>query len=125
MRKTFSRIKLLQAARTGLATAVVLILVSSPITGSADTKSFTSGASGRTPEVAARAPQTFVPEFFDGGGSGPTPEVAVQAAIDDARVTASAYGLFTCELAGEPQVFPRPPGSFRAFSAQVRMHCTT
>jgi hypothetical protein len=65
-----------------------------------------------------------VPEFFDGGGSGPTPEVAVQAAIDDARNTASGYGLFTCELAGEPQVFPRPPGSHRAFAAQVRMRCT-
>lgn len=65
-----------------------------------------------------------VPEFFDGGGSGPTPDTAVQQAIWDAETSASAYGLFSCELVGEPEVFPRPPGSLRAFSAQVRLHCT-
>jgi len=64
-----------------------------------------------------------VPEYFDGGGSGSTPETAVQAAIDDARNSASGYGLFTCELAGEPEVFPRPAGSLRAYSAQVRLRC--
>lgn len=60
---------------------------------------------------------------FDGGGYGPTPETAVQAAIWDAEASASAYGLFTCRLAGEPQVFPQPPGSLRAFTAQVRLRC--
>jgi hypothetical protein len=66
----------------------------------------------------------FVPEFFDGGGSGSTAESAVQAAIWDAEITASGYGLFTCELVGEPAVFPQPPNAPRPFSAQVRLHCT-
>jgi hypothetical protein len=66
----------------------------------------------------------FVPEFFDGGGSGPTPETAVQQAIWDAETSASAYGLFTCDLVGEPAVFRQPPNAPRAFSAQVRLHCT-
>jgi hypothetical protein len=130
MRKTLSHRKL-QAAIIGLGTAVVLLMMSLPVAGSAEGKPVTAGGSG-TPEVAAQAATrdaqtssfTFIPEFFDGGGSGPTPETAVQAAIWDAENTASGYGLFTCELVGEPQVFPQPPGSFRAFSAQVRLHCT-
>jgi hypothetical protein len=48
----------------------------------------------------------------------------VRQAIGDARVTASAYGLYTCELVGEPEVFQQPPGSLRAFRAHVRMRCT-
>jgi hypothetical protein len=123
MRKTFSPMKL-RAARTRLGTAVVLSMMSWPIVASAGVRLFTDGGSGPTPEVAAQAVQTFVPEFFDGGGSGPTPETAVQSAIWDAENTASGYGLFTCELVGEPEVFPQPPGSLRAFSAQVKMHCT-
>jgi hypothetical protein len=67
--------------------------------------------------------QQWVPEFFDGGGYGPTADVAVRAAIEDAQTSASAYGLLDCELAGEPQVFENPPGSLRAFNAQVRMRC--
>jgi hypothetical protein len=62
-------------------------------------------------------------EFFDGGGSGPTAEWAVQFAIWDAELTASYYGHYRCELAGEPAVFRQPPGSFRPFSAQVRLYC--
>ncbi len=65
----------------------------------------------------------WVPELFDGGGYGPTAETAVRAAIEDAEVTASGYQLYTCELVGEPSVFQQPPGSLRAFRAQVRLHC--
>jgi hypothetical protein len=62
-------------------------------------------------------------EFFDGGGSGPTPETAVQAAMWDAELTASGYGLFRCEMVGEPAVFRQPRNAPRAFSAQVRLYC--
>jgi hypothetical protein len=105
MRKTFSH-PTLRVALSGFAAALILIVGSSTAAGSAAT-SF-----------------TFVPEFFDGGGSGSTPETAVQSAIWDAENTASGYGLLTCELVGEAAVFPQPPGSPRAFSAQVQLHCT-
>jgi hypothetical protein len=63
--------------------------------------------------------------FFDGASFGPTIEVAVQGAIWDAETSASAYQLFTCELVGEPQIFPGPnPEWQRNFSAQVRVFCT-
>ena len=65
-----------------------------------------------------------VPELFDGGGYGPTAEYAVQAAIWDAEATASTYGLFDCQLVGEPAVFAQAPGSRRAFRAQVTVRCT-
>ena len=38
--------------------------------------------------------------------------------------TASTYGLYNCTLVGEPSVFPQPPGSRRAFRAQVTVRCT-
>jgi hypothetical protein len=131
MREMFSH-RILHAAVTGFGAAVVLIMVSSPVAGSAVARTFTGGGSGPMPDVAGQAAMwdaetswsAFVPEFFDGGGSGPTPETAIQAAIWDAEITASGYGLFTCELVGEPAVFPQPPGSPRSFSAQVRLQCT-
>ena len=53
--------------------------------------------------------------FFDGGAFGPTEEVS-----------ASAYQLFTCELVGEPRIFPGPnPEWGRNFRAQVRVFCTS
>jgi hypothetical protein len=113
MRKTFSH-RTLHAVRTGFGIALVLFGVSSPVAGSA--------AAGWDLEPSASA---FVPELFDGGGYGPTAETAVQQAIGDAETTASAYGLYTCELIGEPQVFQQPPGSLRAFRAQVRLRCTS
>jgi hypothetical protein len=64
-------------------------------------------------------------EFFTGGGYGPSPEVAIQAAIWDAETSASAYMLYTCEVVGEPEVFPRSDdirGNY--FGAQVTVHCT-
>lgn len=64
-----------------------------------------------------------VSNVFDGGGSSSTPEGAIAAAIDDAVSTASAFGFFTCELVGAPEVFPQPPGAKRAFAAQVRVVC--
>jgi hypothetical protein len=64
-----------------------------------------------------------VPEFFDGAGYGSTAETAVQAAIWDAEITASAYGLYTCELVGEPAVFPQPRNSLRAFRAHAILQC--
>ena len=63
--------------------------------------------------------------FFDGAAFGPTEAVAIQQAIGDAEVSASAYQLFTCELVGEPQIFPGPnPEWHRNFRAQVRVFCT-
>jgi hypothetical protein len=62
-------------------------------------------------------------EFFDGAGYGPTAEYAVQAAIWDAETSASYYGLYRCELVGEPIVFPQPPNSRRAFRAQASLSC--
>lgn len=64
-----------------------------------------------------------VSNVFDGGGSSSTAEGAIAAAIDDAVSTASAFGFFTCELVGAPEVFPQPPGATRAFAAQVRVVC--
>ncbi len=63
--------------------------------------------------------------FFDGASVGPTEEVAIQGAIWDAETSAQAYQLFTCELVGEPQIFPGPnPEWGRKFRAQVRVFCT-
>ena len=104
MRKTFSH-RRLHAALTGFATILVLTMASSPATGSA-------------------ADTPWVPESFDGGGYGSTAQSAIYAAIGDAENTASGYGLYTCELVGEPQVFPQPPGSLRRFTAQVKLRCT-
>jgi hypothetical protein len=74
--------------------------------------------------VLATTPlSAVVMDIFDGGGYGPTAEYAVQAAIWDAETTASYYGLYRCELAGEPIVFPQPLNSRRAFRAQARVYC--
>jgi len=63
--------------------------------------------------------------FFDGASFGPTEEVAIQGAIWDAETSAEAYQLYTCELVGEPQIFPGPnPEWGRKFRAQVRVFCT-
>lgn len=43
--------------------------------------------------------------LFNGCSFGSTPERAIQKAIDDAEYFASADGLFTCELVGEPLVW--------------------
>ncbi|HKX31681.1 MAG TPA: hypothetical protein VJ302_28610 [Blastocatellia bacterium] len=47
----------------------------------------------------------------------------MQAAIEDAENTASGYGRYSCDLVGEPTVFPQPLSGPRAFRAQVRLHC--
>lgn len=106
MFKTFSHLRL-PAALTGFAIALLLIMASPAAMWGAQMSSF-----------------VFVPEVFDGAGYGPTAETAVRQAIGDGEVTASAYGLYTCELVEEPEVFPQPPGSLRAFRAHVRMRCT-
>lgn len=75
-----------------------------------------------TPTLASGAQNDAV--IFDGGGRGPTEEIAIRRAIYDAEVSASASGLFTCELVGEPQIFP---GFFQGdpiFRAQVTVECT-
>jgi hypothetical protein len=64
-----------------------------------------------------------VQESFDGGGYGPTADHAVRMAIWDAEISASAYGYYSCDLAGEPMVFQQPPGSLRAFRAQAMLTC--
>ncbi len=61
--------------------------------------------------------------LFEGGGFGATPEGAIQAAIWDAEASASAEGFFECEIVGQPAVFPQPPNSRRAFTAQVTLRC--
>lgn len=63
-------------------------------------------------------------QLFTGGGFGPTAATAVQAAIWDAEASASAEGLYTCQLVGEPVVFPQPPGARRAFTAEATLSCT-
>lgn len=125
MRKTFSHRKL-QAVFTGFGTAVLVIIASS-VAGSAAAEALTGSGSQPRPEVGVRAAISsfqFVSEIFDGAGYGSTAESAVNQAIGDAKVTASSYQLYTCELVEEPEVFQQPPGSLRAFRAHVRMRCT-
>ncbi len=63
--------------------------------------------------------------YFDGAAFGPTEEVAIQQAIGDAETSASTYQLYSCELVGEPSIFPGPnPAWGRNFRAQVRVFCT-
>jgi hypothetical protein len=60
-----------------------------------------------------------------GAGYGPTPDVEITSAIDDAEVSASSIGQFTCTLVGKPEVFPRHNeyhGDF--YSASVTMSCS-
>jgi hypothetical protein len=76
-----------------------------------------AGALATTPLSAV------VLEFFDGAGYGPTEDYAVQAAIWDAEASASAYGLYRCELVGEPVVFQQAPNSRRAYRAQATLYC--
>ena len=71
-----------------------------------------------TPTPAAAA------QTFDGAGYGPTSDYAVQAAIWDAEESAGAFGFYSCEMVGDPQVFPGAPGSRRAFRAQVTLSCS-
>ena len=61
--------------------------------------------------------------LFTGGGYGPTAEVAIRAAIEDAENSAASEQLYTCELVGEPQVFPRKD-PLRRFSAEATVGCT-
>ena len=75
-----------------------------------------------TPTLAMGAQNDGV--IFDGGGRGPTEEIAIRRAVEDAEVSASASQLFTCELVGEPQIFPGPnPEWGRNFRAQVTVEC--
>ena len=63
--------------------------------------------------------------FFTGGGYGPTPELAIQAAIEDGETSASAYQLYTCDLAGEPEVFLQNNiyrGNY--YTAEATVSCT-
>jgi hypothetical protein len=63
--------------------------------------------------------------LFDGAAFGSTIESAIRGAIGDAEVSASAYQLFTCELVGEPRIFPGPnPEWNRNFRAGVTLECT-
>ena len=63
--------------------------------------------------------------FFTGGGFGLQPEVAIQAAVWDAEGSASAEGLYTCELVGEPQVFIHPHPIFGIrYAAEATLGCT-
>jgi hypothetical protein len=105
MPKTFPP-RRFHAALTGFAIAAALTMASATTAGRPPTSS-----------------TVFVPDVFDGAGYGSTAETAVRQALGDAQVTASAYGLYTCVLVEEPEVFQQPPGSLRAFRAHVRMRC--
>jgi hypothetical protein len=87
MRRTLSR-QTLHAAVTGFGTAV-LIMVSTPVAGSAPAR-----------WDAETSSTVFIPEIFDGAGYGSTAESAVQQAIGDANTTASAYQLYSSERSG-------------------------
>ena len=63
--------------------------------------------------------------LFTGGGYSRTAEGAIQQAIWDAENSAASEQLYTCELAGEPEVFPRPNDPYgRVFSAEATVACT-
>ncbi|MGO1079658.1 hypothetical protein [Inquilinus sp. CA228] len=79
--------------------------------------------------LAASLPAIGAPSgtmLFDGAGFGPTVDVAIQSAIWDAEASAGASQFYTCELAGQPQIFPGPnPALNRNFTAQVTLSCTS
>lgn len=64
--------------------------------------------------------------LFTGGGFGASREAAIQAAIWDAEASAASEGLFTCQLVGEPEVFPQSnrPKRAPAFTAEATLSCT-
>jgi hypothetical protein len=76
--------------------------------------------------TAAAAPASTGGMVFTGGGRGPTAEVAIRRAIEDAKVSASASGLYTCTPVGEPQVFEstNDPNFGHIFRAQADVACT-
>jgi hypothetical protein len=64
-------------------------------------------------------------EYFMGGGSSLDPQGAVQAATWDAEGCAASVGMYTCSLAGEPEIFARPdPRWGIRYTAQVTLGCT-
>ena len=75
--------------------------------------------------VVATSSEAEAYRLFTGGGYGPTPALAVQAAIEDAENSASAEQLYTCELVGQPMVFPRPNSPRGpSFNAEATVSCT-
>jgi hypothetical protein len=63
--------------------------------------------------------------LFTGAGFGPTVETAIQSAIWDAETSAQAYQFYTCQLVGEPRIFPGPnPEWHRNFSAEADVFCS-
>jgi hypothetical protein len=63
--------------------------------------------------------------FFTGGGFGPTVEYAIQSAVWDAEASASGYLMFTCQVVGEPMIFPGPNSKKgRRFTAEATIGCT-
>jgi hypothetical protein len=75
--------------------------------------------------VASPASASSSATVFTGGGSGPTADIAIRRAIQDAKTSASASGLFNCTVVGEPQVFPTPNDPFgRFFRAMADVSCT-
>jgi ApbE superfamily uncharacterized protein (UPF0280 family) len=87
--------------------------------------SLTVGATAVT-VLALTASSASASMLWCGGGRGLTAENAIQRAMDDAQVSASGAGQFTCELVGEPQVFEtfNDPNFGHIFRAQVTMSCS-
>jgi hypothetical protein len=75
--------------------------------------------------VASSASASSSGMVFTGGGAGPTADVAIRRAIEDAKISASASGLFNCTVVGTPQLFPTPDDPFgRFFRAMADVSCT-
>lgn len=70
--------------------------------------------------LTAASLEAGVAKLFTGGGYGATAANAVRAAIEDAENSASSEGLYTCELVGEPLIFPRRG----RFNAEATVSCT-
>ncbi|HYJ67397.1 MAG TPA: hypothetical protein VEX15_07015 [Nocardioidaceae bacterium] len=87
--------------------------------------SFTMGAAAVT-VLALTASSASASMQWCGAGRGLTAQNAIQGAIDDATVSASGAGQFSCELVGEPQVFEtfNDPIFGHLFRAQVTMSCS-
>jgi hypothetical protein len=87
---------------------------------------FTIGAAAALAVLGFTASSANAATLWTGGGRGLTADSAIQRAIQDATVSASGAGQFTCELVGEPQLFEtfNDPNFGHLFRAQVTLSCS-
>src|SRR5215475_2821902 len=76
--------------------------------------------------IAAPAAASPAGKVFTGGARALTAPVAVQAAVDDAVISAESEGFYTCQPVGQPQVFETFTDFAygHAFYAQADVACT-